>query len=47
MGSKDKEQAVFEQIAIRDVKKWISTALKIFNNSTIIMSDNSYKTRIP
>ena len=43
MGS---EQAVFEQLTLRDFKKWISAALKIFNNCTIIMTNNSDNIRI-
>ena len=32
----DEEQAVFEQLTLSDFKKWSSTALRAFNNSTII-----------
>ena len=42
----DEEQAVFEQLTLSDVKKWSSTALKTFNNYTIIMTNNSDKIRI-
>ena len=42
----DEEQAVFEQLTLSDFKKWSSTALKTFNNYTIIMTNNSYKIRI-
>ena len=35
----DKEQAVFEQLTLSDFKKWISTALKTFNNYTIMMTN--------
>ena len=38
MGHFDKEQAVFEQLNLSDFKKWISIALKTFNNYTIIMT---------
>ena len=42
----DEEQVVFEQLTLSDVKKWSSTALKTFNNYTIIMTNNSDKIRI-
>ena len=40
------EQAVFEQFTLSDFKKWSSTALKTFNNYTIIMTNNSDKIKI-
>ena len=39
----DKKQAVFEQFTLRDYKKWNSSALKTFNNCTIILNNNSDK----
>ena len=42
----DEEQAVFEQLTLSDFKKWSSTALRTFNNFTIIMTNNSGKLRI-
>ena len=42
----DEEQVVFEQLTLSDFKKWSSTSLKTFNNYTIIMTNNSDKTRI-
>ena len=45
MGRMDKEQAVFEELTLSDFKKWSFTALKTFNNYTIIMT-NSDKIRI-
>ena len=39
----DKEQAVFEQLTLRDFKKWNFSALKTFNNYTITMANNSDK----
>ena len=42
----DKEQAVFEQLTLSNFKKWSSTALKTFNNYTIIMTNNSDKIKI-
>ena len=46
MGCMDKEQAVFEQLTLSNFKKWSSTALKTFNNYTIIMTNNSDKIKI-
>ena len=46
MGRIDKEQAVFEQLTLSDFKKWSSTALKTFNNYTIIMTNSSDKIRM-
>ena len=46
MGRIDKVQAVFEQLTLRDIKKWSSTVLKNFNNCTIIMTNSSCKIRI-
>ena len=46
MGRMDEEQAVFEQLSLSNHKKWNSTALKAFNNSTIIMTSNSGKIRM-
>ena len=40
------EQAVYEQFTLSDFKKWSSTALKTFNNYTIIMNNNNDKIRI-
>ena len=34
----DEEQAVFEQLTLSDFKKWSSTVLSTFNNSTITMT---------
>ena len=42
----DEEQAVFEQLALSDLKKWSSVTLKILNSYTIIMTNNSDKIRI-
>ena len=42
----DKEEAVFEQLTLNDLKKRSSTALKTFYNYTIIMTNNSDKTKI-
>ena len=42
----DKEQTVFQQLTLSDFKKWSSTAFKTFNNSTIIMTNNSEEIRI-
>ena len=42
----DEEQAVFRQLTLSNFKKWSFTALKTFNNSTIIMTNNSGKIRI-
>ena len=39
----DEEQAVFEQLTRSDFKKWSCTALKTFNNYTIIINNNSDK----
>ena len=46
MGRMDKERAVFEQLALSEFKKLSSTALKIFNNYTVILTSNSDKIRI-
>ena len=46
MGRMDEEQAVFEQLTLSDFKKCSSTALRTFNNSTIIMTNKSGKIRI-
>ena len=45
MGRIDKEQAVFEQLTLNDLKKWSSKALKIFNYYIKMMTNNSYKIR--
>ena len=37
----DEEQAVFEEITLSDFKNRSSTALKTFNNSVIIMINNT------
>ena len=37
----NEKQALFEQLTLRHFKKWSSTALKTFNNDTIIMTNNS------
>ena len=42
----DKKQAVNEQLTLSDFKESSSTALKTCNNYTIIMTNNSDKTRI-
>ena len=42
----NKSQGVFEQLTLSDFKKWISTALKTFNNCTTKMTSNSDKIRI-
>ena len=41
----DKEQAVFEPF-LSDFKKWSSSTLRPFNDSTIIKSNNSGKIKI-
>ena len=46
MGQMDKEKAVFEQLTLSNFKQWSSTALKTFNNYTLIMSNNSGNIRI-
>ena len=46
MGGMGKEQAVFEQLTLSDFKKINSTALKNFNNYTIIMTNNGEKISI-
>ena len=46
MGRMDEEQAIFEQLTLSNFKRWSSTALKTFNNSTIIMTNDSGKVRI-
>ena len=46
MGHMDEGQAVFEQLTLSGLKKKNSTALKTFNNYTIIMTNNSDKIRI-
>ena len=45
MGRIDKEQAVFEQLTLRDFKKW-SSSVKTFNNYTITMTNNNDKIKI-
>ena len=42
----EEDQAVFEQLTLINFKKWSFTALKTFNNSTIIMTNNSEIVRI-
>ena len=42
----DEEQAIFDQLTLSNFKKWSSTLLKTFNNSTIIMANDSGKVRI-
>ena len=39
----DRKQALFEQLTLSEFKKWNSTALKTFNNYTIMMTNNSNK----
>ena len=39
----DKEQDVFENLTLSDLKKWRSSLLKNFNNYTIRMTNNSDK----
>ena len=46
MGRIDEEQAVLEQLTLSDFKKWSSTALRTFNDSAIIMTNDSGKIRI-
>ena len=46
MGHKDEEQAAFEFLTLNDFKKWSSTALKAFNNSTITIHHNCDKIKI-
>ena len=41
MGRMDEEQAVFEHLTSSDFKMWSSTALKTFNNYSIIMKNSS------
>ena len=43
MGCLNKEQAVFEQLTISDLKEWRSLVLKNFNNYTTTMTSNSEK----
>ena len=42
----DEEQAVSEQLTFSEFKKWSSTALKTFNNSTIIIPPCSGEFRV-
>ena len=42
----DKEQVVFEQLTLSYFKNWNYTALKTFNNYTIIIINYSDKIRI-
>ena len=42
----DDPQAVIEQLTLNDFKKWSSTALKTFNNYTVIIIKNSDKIRV-
>ena len=41
MGWMDEEKSVFEQLTLRNCKKWTSTALKDLNNYIVIMTNNS------
>lgn len=41
MGRMDEEKSVFEQLTLRNCKKWTSTALKDLNNYIVIMTNNS------
>ena len=41
MGWMDEEKSVFEQLTLRNYKKWTSTALKDLNNYIVIMTNNS------
>ena len=42
----EEDQAVIEQLTLSNFKKWSFTALKTFNNYTIIMTNNSDIVRI-
>ena len=46
LGRMDKEQGVFEQLTLSYFKNWNYTALKTFNNYTIIIINYSDKIRI-
>ena len=46
MGRMDEEQALFEDLSLRDFKDRSFTAIKTFNNSATIMGNNSDKIRI-
>ena len=39
----NEEQTVFEQLTLSDFKKWSSTVLINFDNSTIIITNDSDK----
>ena len=41
-----KEQAVFEQLTLSDIKMWSSPELKTFNNYARITTNNRGKIRI-
>ena len=41
-----KEEAVFNRLTLSSFKRWNSTALKSFNNYTIVMANSSEKMRI-
>ena len=43
MGRMNEEQTVFEQFTLSDLKKWSSTVLNNFDNSTIIITNDSDK----
>ena len=43
MGRRDEERTVFGQLTLSHFKKWSSGALNTFNDSTIIMTNNSNK----
>ena len=42
----DEELTLREQLSLSDFKKWSSTTFKTLNNYTIIIINNSDKTRI-
>ena len=42
----DEDQAVFEQLNLYDFKSWSSTALKTFNDYSIVINNNSDNIRI-
>ena len=42
----DKEQAVFEQLILSQLKKWSSIELNAFNKYTIILTNDNDKIRI-
>ena len=46
MGYMGKEQAVFEQLTLSDIKMWSSPELKTFNNYARITTNNRGKIRI-